>query len=287
MKITHTTSMDEMQTKLVKKLIKICQKVDNTFKEPYLLNILNFDKQMPAFFLGYEDSKLIGFLSVYADTKDPELSIFIHPEYRRTGYATKLSQDFLSETKSYHLNSVKFQTEANFSNHNPEFIENLNLVSDNETETWMTRTGESFELLEKNGYVIREASKAFSLQIAKLQSIIFSEDLKVSEKYVNEAINDETGTLYMVLSNDKVIATCTVDKSSDYIYLYGLAVLNTYQRQGIGTYFMKKLINIEIEKTSKVFQIAVADSNVVAKRMYERLGFLFQTQVLYLKIGNK
>ena len=50
MKITHTTSLDEMQTKVVKKLIKSCQKFDNTFKEPYLLNILNFDKQMPAFF---------------------------------------------------------------------------------------------------------------------------------------------------------------------------------------------------------------------------------------------
>lgn len=286
MEITHTTSMDEMQTKLVKKLIKICQKFDNTFKEPYLLNILNFDKQMPAFFLGYEDSKLIGFLSVYADTKDPELSIFIHPEYRRTGYATKLYQAFLSEINLYQLNSVKFQTEANFLNHNPEFIENLNLVVDNETETWMTRTGESFQLLEKNGYVIKEASKGFSLQIAKLQSIIFSEDLKVSEKYVNEAINDDTGTLYMVLFNDIVIATCTIDKSSDYNYLYGLAVLNAYQRQGIGTYFMKKLINTEIEKTNKAFQIAVEDSNVIAKRMYERLGFLFQTQVVYLKIGN-
>ena len=31
------------------------------------------------------------------------------------------------------------------------------------------------------------------------------------------------------------------------------------------------------------FQIAVEDSNVGAKRLYEKIGFIKQTQVVYLK----
>lgn len=283
MKITSTASLDEAKTKLVKNLIRTCQKFDKTEREPYLLNILNFDKEMPSFFLGYEDDELIGFLSVYADTHDPEISIYIHPKYRRKHYASDIYKVFLKETQKYKLNSAKFQTESIFLDNNPRFVDTLGLVIDNETETWMTRNREPFKLKEENDYDVEEASKSFGLKIAKLQSDVFSEDLKVSEKYVEEAISDDTGTLYMLLIKGEVVATCTIDRSSTYNYLYGLAVCRKYQRQGIGTYFVKNLINKEIENNDKSFQIAVDDSNIPAKEMYKKLGFCFQTQVVYLK----
>ena len=38
-----------------------------------------------------------------------------------------------------------------------------------------------------------------------------------------------------------------------------------------------------MEQNDKAFQIAVEDSNVSAKRLYEKIGFVTQTQVVYLK----
>ena len=38
-----------------------------------------------------------------------------------------------------------------------------------------------------------------------------------------------------------------------------------------------------MEQNDKAFQIAVEDSNVGAKRLYEKIGFVTQTQVVYLK----
>ena len=38
-----------------------------------------------------------------------------------------------------------------------------------------------------------------------------------------------------------------------------------------------------LSKMIREFQIAVEDSNVGAKRLYEKIGFVKQTQVVYLK----
>ena len=50
-----------------KKLINCCQAYDETYRDPYLSNMLNFDTNMPAFFLYYEKGELVGLLTVYAD----------------------------------------------------------------------------------------------------------------------------------------------------------------------------------------------------------------------------
>ena len=66
-------------------------------------------------------------------------------------------------------------------------------------------------------------------------------------------------------------------------YLYGLAVAEAYRGQGYGSYLAKSVVNQLIAQNDKSFQIAVEDSNVAAKRLYEKIGFVKQTQVVYLK----
>ena len=52
---------------------------------------------------------------------------------------------------------------------------------------------------------------------------------------------------------------------------------------GYGSYLAKSVVNQLIAQKDKSFQIAVEDSNVGAKRLYEKIGFVKQTQVVYLK----
>ncbi|CKL56741.1 YpjC [Streptococcus pneumoniae] len=63
-------------------------------------------------------------------------------------------------------------------------------------------------------------------------------------------------------------------------------ILNKYTHISIGklygSYLAKSLVNQLIEQNDKEFQIAVEDSNVGAKRLYEKIGFVKQTQVVYL-----
>ena len=62
-----------------------------------------------------------------------------------------------------------------------------------------------------------------------------------------------------------------------------LPIAEAYRGQGYGSYLAKSVVNQLIAQNDKSFQIAVEDSNIGAKRLYEKIGFVKQTQVVYLK----
>ena len=281
---THT--LNDHQLLEAKALIAICQKYDGTFRDPYLSNMLNFDPDMPAFFLYYEKGELVGLLTIYADDQDVEVAILVYPNHRRQGIARALYGSFETETASYPIESVTFQTERVFLERHPEFASNWGLVEDEETETWLGKDRRPYPLATVSNLDVLLADRSYQDQISQLKFQAFSEEhesKEVVDRYVAEALKDPESRLYILLKNGQVIGTCTVDLSSNTNYLYGLAIAEHERGKGYGSYLAKSLVNQLIEQNDKSFQIAVEDSNVSAKRLYEKIGFVTQTQVVYLK----
>ena len=269
-----------------KKLINCCQAYDETYRDPYLSNMLNFDTNMPAFFLYYEKGELVGLLTVYADDPDVEVAILVHPNHRYQGIARALYRSFEKETASYPIESVTFQTERIFLERHPDFASNWGLVEDEETETWLGRDRTAYALDSRSDVDVLLAEPSYLEVIAILHHQTFSdetESLELSHRYISEALNDSDSLIYILLKDGQVIGVCTVDVSGTSNYLYGLAVVEDYRGKGDGSYLAKSLINQLIEQNDKAFQIAVEDSNLGAKRLYEKIGFVKQTQVVYLK----
>ena len=269
-----------------KKLINCCQAYDETYRDPYLSNMLNFDPNMPAFFLYYEKGELVGLLTVYADDPDVEVAILVHPNHRCQGIARALYRSFEKETASYPIESVTFQTERIFLERHPDFASNWGLVEDEETETWLGRDRTAYAFDSRSDVDVLLAEPSYLEAIARLHHQTFSdetESLELSHRYISEALKDPDSLLYILLKDGQVIGVCTVDVSGTSNYLYGLAVVEDYRGKGYGSYLAKSLINQLIEQNDKAFQIAVEDSNVGAKRLYEKIGFVKQTQVVYLK----
>ena len=280
---THT--LTDHQLLEVKALIAVCQKYDGTYRDPYLSNMLNFDPDMPAFFLYYEKGELVGLLTVYADDQDVEVAILVHPNHRRQGIARALYGSFEKETASYPIESVTFQTERVFLERHPDFVNNWGLVEDEETETWLGKDRRPYPLATVSNLDVLLADSSYQDQISQLKFQAFSEEhesKEVVDRYVAKALKDPESRLYILLKNGQVIGTCTVDLSSNTNYLYGLAIAELERGQGYGSYLAKSLVNQLIEQNDKEFQIAVEDSNVGAKRLYEKIGFVKQTQVVYL-----
>ena len=280
---THT--LTDHQLLEVKALIAVCQKYDGTYRDPYLSNMLNFDPDMPAFFLYYEKGELVGLLTVYADDQDVEVAILVHPNHRRQGIARALYGSFEKETASYPIESVTFQTERVFLEKHPEFASNWGLVEDEETETWLGKDRRPYPLATVSNLDVLLADSSYQDQISQLKFQAFSEEhesKEVVDRYVAKALKDPESRLYILLKNGQVIGTCTVDLSSNTNYLYGLAIAELERGKGYGSYLAKSLVNKLIEQNDKEFQIAVEDSNVGAKRLYEKIGFVKQTQVVYL-----
>jgi len=254
-----------------KKLIDCCQAYDGTYRDPYLSNMLNFDPNMPAFFLYYE--------------KGEEVTILVHPNHRRQGIARALFNSFEKETASFPIRSVTFQTERIFLENHPDFASNWGLIEDEETETWLGKDRRPYPLANVSNLEVLLADSSFQNQISQLKFQVFSEEhesREVVDRYVAEALKDPESRLYILLKNGQVIGTCTVDLSSNTNYLYGLVILELERGKGYGSYFVKSLVNQLIEQNDREFQIAVEDSNVGAKRLYEKIGFVKQTQVVYL-----
>lgn len=268
-----------------KKLINCCQAYDGTYRDPYLSNMLNFNPDMPAFFLYYEKGELVGLLTVYADDQDVEVAILVHPNHRRQGIARALYRSFEKETTSYPIESVTFQTERVFLERHPDFVNNWGLVEDEETETWLGKDRRPYPLATVSNLDVLLADRSYQDQISQLRFQAFSEEhesKEVVDRYVAKALKDPESRLYILLKNGQVIGTCTVDLSSNTNYLYGLAIAELERGQGYGSNIAKSLVNKLIEQNDKEFQIAVEDSNVGAKRLYEKIGFVKQTQVVYL-----
>ena len=284
--IQSTNTLNDHQLLEAKALIAICQKYDGTFRDPYLSNMLNFDPDMPAFFLYYEKGELVGLLTVYADDQDVEVAILVHPNHRRQSIARALYRSFEKETSSYPIESVTFQTERVFLEKYPEFASNWGLVEDEETETWLGKDRRPYPLATASNLDVLLADRSYQDQISQLKFQAFSEEhesKEVVDRYVAKALKDPESRLYILLKNGQVIGTCTVDLSSNTNYLYGLAIAELERGKGYGSYLAKSLVNQLIEQNDKAFQIAVEDSNVGAKRLYEKIGFVKQTQVVYLK----
>lgn len=280
---THT--LNDHQLLEAKDLIAICQKYDGTFRDPYLSNMLNFDPNMPAFFLYYEKGELVGLLTVYADDQDVEVAILVHPNHRRQGIARALYRSFEKETASYPIESVTFQTERIFLDRHTDFVSNWGLVEDEETETWLGKDRRPYPLVTVSNLEVLLADSSYQEQISQLKFQAFSEEhesREVVDRYVAEALKDPESRLYILLKNGQVIGTCTVDLSSNTNYFYGLAIAELERGKGYGSYLAKSLVNQLIEQNDKEFQIAVEDSNVGAKHLYEKIGFVKQTQVVYL-----
>ena len=283
--IQSTNTLNDHQLLEAKALIAVCRNYDGTFRDPYLSNMLNFDPDMPAFFLYYEKGELVGLLTVYADDQDVEVAILVHPNHRRQGIARALYRSFEKETASYPIESVTFQTERIFLENHPDFASNWGLVEDDETETWLGKDRRPYPLVNDSNLEVLLADRSYQDQISQLKFQAFSEEhesREVVDRYVAKALKDPESRLYILLKDGQVIGTCTVDLSSNTNYFYGLAIAELERGNGYGSYLAKSLVNQLIEQNDKEFQIAVEDSNVGAKHLYEKLGFVKQTQVVYL-----
>ena len=284
--IRATNQLTEQERKAAKALIASCQAHDQTFREPYLSNMLNFDSNMPAFFLYCQEGELLGLLTVYADDEDVEVSILVDPSHRREGIARAMYRSFEKEMASYPIRSVTFQTERVFLDGHPDLASHWGLIENEETETWLGRDRTPYVLESRSDVKVLLAEHSYLEEITQLHHQAFSdaeETLEVPHRYIAEALKDSSSLLYILLKEGQVIGVCTVDLSGNSNYLYGLAVVEAYRGKGYGSYLAKSVVNQLIAQNDKSFQIAVEDDNIGAKRLYEKIGFVKQTQVVYLK----
>lgn len=283
MEIQKRTHLSEEEMQQVLDLLHTCHKADKTISTPYLENTYQFDKSMPYLFLAYEENRLFGFLSVYADVQDDvNVSLFVLPSVRKQGIASALIRAFAQTAQTYQLQGITYETERVFIEHNPWLLPCFKLVETDYAELWLRRESKPYELALRDDCYVVLAQKEMIEAIAKVQAAAFQKSFDNSEQYARASLEGEGTFLYVLLKDKEVIASVTIDFTSDYYHIFGLAVAPAHQGQGLGSYLMKNAINDLLLQSDKGCQIVVEKSNLRAASLYRNLGFTDVTEVLYL-----
>ncbi|MDP8220473.1 MAG: ribosomal protein S18-alanine N-acetyltransferase [Candidatus Stygibacter frigidus] len=74
-------------------------------------------------------------------------------------------------------------------------------------------------------------------------------------------------------SASRIIGYLIGEKVMDEFSIYNLAICKEYQKQGLGSWFTRGIINHMRDYGARVFFLEVRRSNNAALRLYERLGF--------------
>ena len=287
MKVKVRVQLSDKERDAAFEIVKECNKVDQTYRVPYLDNNYNDDPHMPSFVLAYEDDVVVGFLSIYADEpNEAEVSLYVLPTYRCQGIARSLLDELAKIAKRYHLTEISYVSENNFMKQHPAFIDKY-IYKPEENELWMEQRGRQFSLNEKSDLKVLLADLSLVGEIAEFQAQAFDNSFVLAEKYARESINDENCLLYVLKKDEQVRASCSVDISLGTNYLFGLAVQEGYQGQGLGSYLVQSILNDLYKRNGRLCQIVVEAQNVGALKLYNRLGFEQKSEIIYLKIKKK
>jgi len=82
----------------------------------------------------------------------------------------------------------------------------------------------------------------------------------------------DSAEMQVVLYNEERVGSISVDREPERITLTGIEIAPQYQRRGIGTWLVKRLL-AEADAARIPVELRVLKGNP-AKRLYERLGFV-------------
>ena len=282
MNIVKRTNVTEKERQQLLAITRDCHQLDGSYRTPYLDTTYNIDKDMPAFFLAYEATELVGYLSVYADEpKTADISLYVLPAYRRKGIARALLSEFANVATQYNLSEVDYVTEIAFLTKHPNFLEHFQFhITD--VELWMEQPRRQFALEKRAGLEVVLADLGLVEEIAIFQAEAFGNPLESSRTYAREAILDNNTLLFVLKKEGKIVASCSVDMSIDSNYFFALAVKKELRGQGLGSYFMLAIMNDVYERNDLKIQIVVDKENTGAYKLYQRLGFQVMTEVAYV-----
>ncbi len=77
----------------------------------------------------------------------------------------------------------------------------------------------------------------------------------------------------LILLDKKPVGRAIVDRSGASILLVDIAILPEYRGNGIGTFWITQLQN-EVGKNDKSVFLEVEKTNVIARRLYKKMGFI-------------
>lgn len=280
--INMTNTLSSKEKDDIQSLENRCNVVEGLKNRAYLSNEINFNKELPCFYMAYDHGKLKAFLTTFVPTSEvAEITGFTAPKARRKGYFKNLflfAKEILLEAG---VKKVLFQLE-------PNGISALKAI-DSFKPTRLERSEYTMSCKQMVDDISNNELKFIMLEegnkdiYIKLNNEIFNEvfeDQDDNENLVNAILNSDMRIAFIAYYETEPIGIFNLAYEEEMAYCYGVGISKKHQGRGFGKQLMTFALNEGLKHTKKIV-LDVDSNNPTAYNLYLKCGFEVDFQVDY------
>lgn len=275
MDIQKKNFLVENEIQQLKDLAHVCGQHDKIdYSSDLHVNFLTArNKEVVNDFLFYDDTQLIGALSMYDFERPTKLELigFVHPNYRKQHIGTTLLQTAIKEIQKREADEALLIINGD-SISGKSFAKQMNLPY------LYSEYGMEFETNEvqktmKNNINLTVASSELLPDLIEIASEAFGDSAANTSKWLQKMMTSPSHQVYIALINEKAIGTITVTEQEQSTTLSGFAVHPSYQGKGYGKDILSYMVHTLITEGVSTIELDVETKNNNALKLYTQCGF--------------
>lgn len=274
------TELEGHTRKDILELHQICSTFDQTAGQVYLSTELNYDKTIPAFYLMYEEDKLIAFLILFMPEKgEAEITACTHPQYRRRGCFRTLYERARNVCAEKNIHKLIYVVDSDCTI-GQEAIKQWHRASYSFSEfkmRWNSRQQDAGGTDGEISFWPVTIGNSAAYRAVAAKALEMDDEVDVFLEAVLPAGNRRG---YLEYWQGMPVGVCHVSFDDDEICIYGLGVLEEYRGKGLGKQFVRYILN-EVKDESEEIVIEVDSDNQRAYRLYLSCGFEVEQKTDY------
>ncbi len=266
--LVYKNQLNKQELDLLRALAADCYTVDKGL--PVIYYSLLEKVRAPEFtILCFVKNTLIGFLSAYFFSENTcEITLLVSPSYRRQGYGQQLLFALIPSLQDLGLHQLIFSMPAAI---NKNWLTSLGFRYEH-SEYQMLRQDLKPMVSETKKLTFQEAEEKDIAALIAIDSACFPSTMAM-QAHFKRMLEDPTYTLIMASYKEKIIAKAHIHWQAKETVLSDIAVLPSYQKQGLGSELLTHCINQVLEKEHIKLTLQVEESNSNAVNLYLRHGF--------------
>lgn len=275
MSIKKKTSVTANEMQQMKDLAYICGQHDQIdYSSDLHENFLTTrNKEEINDFLFYDDTQLIGALSMYDFERPTKLELigFVHPNYRKQQIGTTLLQTAMKEIQNREVDEALLIINGG-STSGKSFADYLKLpylYSEYSMEFKSKKTQKKLE----NTIQLTLAPTESLPDLIDVSSKAFGDSVENTAIWLQKMLHSSSHQVYSALFKDNVIGTITVTHQEHFTTLSGFAVHPFHQGQGYGKDILTNIVHRLISEGVATIMLDVETKNNNALKLYTHCGF--------------
>jgi ribosomal protein S18 acetylase RimI-like enzyme len=280
MQYIQTNRLTKRQEREIGELQSRCLPPEGLSNEPFLSNEFNVDKQLPCFFLAYDQERLCSFLACFLPSAgEAEVNGFTDPQMRSRGCFSTLFAQARAVLIPKGYQRFLLQVEPKCKTAKAYVQARCPEIQQTEYRLCLSRS--AWKGAPTQSLRLQPVEEGTALENARIGAGIFSQDPVVSLAQTRAIMENPDREGFLCMLDDEPIGICNLHYEDERTaMLYGIGILPGFRGKGYGSALISLALDHLFERAGRAC-LEVDSDNLGAFALYRRLGFAVVFQVDY------